>query len=120
MMNIMNEMQWVEVTVNDIKPNWGEPKMENKGVVPGYLRMFNFEVENIETGDVDYMGATGFYGTPKQFIEEWAYGDDDTHYFDTVLYKGFKPTGRVVFRGYYTEKYDPYERDSYVVEVESI
>ena len=31
---------------------------------------------------------------------------------------GCVPTGRVIFRGYYTEEYDPYERESYVVRVQ--
>lgn len=75
----------------------------------GLLRGYNIEVTT-RKGVTDWMSADFIYGEPETVLnEDWR-----------LEYRkdwGFKPTGRICFRGYYTEEYDPEERDTFVVPV---
>lgn len=69
---------------------------------------FNFEIKGPK-GNLEYMSAIYIHCTPDKYINDLGYD-----YFDTVRYKGYEPTGRVIFKGYATEYYDPESKDWFV------
>jgi hypothetical protein len=79
--------------------------------IPGVMRGFNIEYKN-KDGKIEYGSAV------------WIYGEPDMDNIDIRIsielagLNGWTPTGRVVFRGYGFEEYDPDERECYVVDVE--
>lgn len=80
---------------------------EFKGLVPGYACGYNFEVT--KDGKTDFASCTFEYDTPDGIMNGGGY------YGEFLFDMGCEPTGRVIFRGYYREEYDPYERDVYFV-----
>ena len=80
---------------------------EFKGLVPGYACGYNFEVT--KDGKTDFASCTFEYDTPDGVMNSGGY------YGDFLFDMGCEPTGRVIFRGYYREEYDPYEREAYFV-----
>ena len=80
---------------------------EFKGLVPGYACGYNFEVT--KDGKTDFASCTFEYDNPDGVMNGGGY------YGDFLFDMGCEPTGRVIFRGYYREEYDPYERDVYFV-----
>ena len=85
---------------------------EDKGDIPGLVRGYNIEVKTMD-GRVDWLSAC--------YIDI----DPETHFndeFNTWRYSeyGWTPTGRICFRGYAVEKYDPDERDFYVIPYEAV
>lgn len=83
---------------------------EYKGLIPGYLCGYNFEVT--KDGVTDFASCTFSYRTPDDLMNS-----NEDYYSDFLLDCGCIPTGRVIFRGYYTEEYDINERESYCVRV---
>jgi hypothetical protein len=84
------------------------PSAENHidiGEVPGFMRGYNIEVKKNDV--VDWMSAEWIYGNPEEVF------DDEYHRFSRADW-GLIPTGRISFRGYGVEKWDPIERDTYV------
>lgn len=80
------------------------------GAIPGLLRGYNIEVKT-QKGVVDWMSAAFIYGEPEgttgdSFNDEWR--------IESRKDWGFEPTGRITFRGYYTEEYDFEERETFV------
>ena len=84
---------------------------EYKGLIPGYLCGYNFEVT--KNGVTDFASCTFSYSTPDDIMNS-----NEDYYSDFLLDCGCVPTGRVIFRGYYTEEYDINERESYCVRVD--
>ena len=80
---------------------------EFKGLVPGYACGYNFEVT--KDGKTDFASCTFQYDTPDEVMAPGSF------YPDCLFDMGCEPTGRVIFRGYYREEYDPYEHDVYFV-----
>lgn len=80
---------------------------EFKGLVPGYACGYNFEVT--KDGKTDFASCTFKYDTPDEVMAPGSF------YPDFLFDMGCEPTGRVIFRGYYREEYDPYEHDVYFV-----
>jgi hypothetical protein len=78
---------------------------EYKGVVPGYACGYNFEVT--KDGRTDFASCTFEYDTPDDVL--------DGFYGEFLYDVRCTPTGRVIFRGYYREEYDPHERDVYFI-----
>lgn len=83
---------------------------EYKGLIPGYLCGYNFEVT--KNGVTDFASCTFSYSTPDDIMN-----NNEDYYSDFLLDCGCIPTGRVIFRGYYQEEYDINERESYCVRV---
>ena len=83
---------------------------EYKGLIPGYLCGYNFEVT--KDGVTDFASCTFSYRTPDDLMNS-----NEDYYSDFLLDCGCIPTGRVIFRGYYQEEYDINERESYCVRV---
>ena len=79
-----------------------------RGPIQDLVGGFNFEVAD-DSGNIEYMSAIYIHTTPEEYINNLFYD-----YFDTVKYKGYNPTGRVIFRGYGEEYYDPEYREWFV------
>lgn len=84
----------------------------DKGVIPGYLRGYNIEVTTPK-GETDWMSCAFTVGEPEQYFndefqqwhrEEW----------------GLVPTGRITFRGYYTEYWYAEEREWCVKDADDV
>lgn len=89
---------------------WPTAKVcEDIGYIAGYVRGYNIEVKD-RRGRVDWLSTEWVVSAEHEF-------DDDFHrfYFEE---HGWTPTGRVSFRGYGIEEYDPAERDTFVRIVE--
>lgn len=94
-------MEFEVIKVSEANVDWEEEDREYHGVLPGYVAGFNYEIENDE-GELRYMDCYYMNEDPTDFINNLPYD-----YFEMrVLHNGFKPTGRVVFRGYGTEYYN--------------
>lgn len=81
----------------------------DSGYKPNLVRGYNVEVMTSD-GKTDWLSTEWIHGDPK---EEF---NDDFHQY---YYKnhGWKPTGRICFRGYGREVYDPDERDYYIKKI---
>lgn len=80
------------------------------GVIPGYVCGFNLEVE--KDGKIS-CGSCVFdndYEEIRNTISEY---NDLGISEELCSYNGWKPTGNIVFRGYFTEHWDFEERDNY-------
>lgn len=80
---------------------------EYRGVIPGYFCGYNFEVITRD-GKIDFFSTTFTCLTPDELMNS-----DCEYYAEFIEDCGCKPTGRVIFRGYYTEGYDFDERETY-------
>lgn len=79
----------------------------DKGIVPGFLRGYNIEVTN-RNGKTYWMDCQYIDCEPEDYFNcEW----QQEHRSDW----GLTPTGRITFRGYYHEEYDPDEREHFVI-----
>lgn len=80
------------------------------GVIPGYVCGFNLEVE--KDGKIS-CGSCVFdndYEEIRNTISEY---NDLGISEELCSYNGWKPTGNIVFRGYFIEHWDFEERDNY-------
>ena len=101
---IMNRVEAEKLT------GWNtDMDQEYKGFIPGYACGYNFEVT--KNGVTDFASCTFEYGTPDEVMAPGSFYP----YF--LFDMGCEPTGRVIFRGYYKEKYDINEREEYFVRV---
>ena len=102
--------EWVKPS--DIWPTAKNPV--DHGPKPGLLRGYNIEVRN-QKGVVDWMSMACTYDEP-----EGAFGDafNEPWRIESRKDWGLEPTGRITFRGYYTEEYDFEERETFIHEVE--
>lgn len=80
---------------------------DDKGNVPGLVRGYNIEVKTMD-GRVDWLSSIYIHGEPNTYFNSeyniWRYTDN-----------GWTPTGRICFRGYGIEEYDPEERDLFII-----
>lgn len=83
---------------------------EYKGLIPGYLCGYNFEVT--KDGVTDFASCTFSPRAPDDLMNR-----NEDYYSDFLLDCGCIPTGRVIFRGYYQEEYDINERECYCIRV---
>ena len=95
------------VKASEIWPNAED--FEDKGQQPGLLRGYNPEIVT-KDGKIDFMSCIYIDGEP----EEYFYGEFYQSYLNNY---GFKLTGRICFRGYGYEDYDPNEPDTYIVPI---
>lgn len=90
---------------------WSTAKdYEDLGSKAGYVRGYNIEVAN-ESGE------TGWLSCSFTQLEPEVYFNDEFHkwYYEEHQWT---PTGRICFRGYGIEEYDPEEHEYYVKVVE--
>ena len=83
---------------------------EDKGFRQGLLRGYNVEIKK-KDGTTDWM--SGCY-IEEETPEEYFLGEFYSFYLDDL---GFELTGRICFRGYAREQYDPDERETFVIPV---
>lgn len=110
-------MNFEFIRIKDTTTGWDDKNanIRNYGEVPGYMIGFNVEVVN-DKGELDYMSSRYLYGDIEEALNEekeawgYIYGED------TCNYKGYYITGRLVFRGYFTEEYDWEEREEYIID----
>lgn len=105
----MNKSFVVTATVpaNEIWPN--SKSYEDKGPITGYVRGYNVEV--VKNGKIDWMSCVWIRNSIEDYVN-----DEYTRYW--YMDCGVTPTGRIAFRGYGIERYDPDERDTYIEEVD--
>ena len=86
---------------------------EFHGIIPGYVCGFNLEVE--KDGKIGY-GSTCFTNDFEEIRNPWT----NDHWNDLGISEdlcncnGWKSTGNIVFRGYYTEHYDFDDRETHM------
>ena len=97
------------VPAKEIWPN--AISYEDNGEKPGYVRGYNVEVT--KNGKVDWMSCVWIHHTIEDYLN-----DKYTKYWYSDC--GVTPTGRISFRGYGEEHYDPEERDTFVVNVQQL
>lgn len=85
---------------------------EDHGPIAGYVRGYNVEVKKRD-GSLDWMSCVWIDTSIEDYVN-----DEYTRYWYMDL--GVEPTGRVSFRGYGIEKYDPEEREHFVDRCEGI
>ncbi len=91
---------------------------EFNGVFPGYVCGWSFEFRN-KDGKIDFNSCSWFEGTAEEYCQTWLrYGEDAL--FEMERWNGWTPTGRVKFCGYGVERYDPEERDWYIIDANPI
>lgn len=81
-------------------------KCVDKGIIPGLLRGYNIEVRKRD-GKTYWQDCQYISGEPEEYFNSEFQQEHRSWY-------GVKPTGRITFRGYYDEEYDPDERDYFV------
>lgn len=83
------------------------------GPIPTLLCGYNFEVvchrKDYTGPNPDFCSCTYYAGTPEELMS-----DNHEHYADFLSDMDLEPTGRVIFRGYYVERYDYEEHEEYV------
>lgn len=85
---------------------------KDKGIIPGYVRGYNIEITSPK-GQTDWLSCNFIYGEPEVDLNDeynlWRRSD-----------WGWVPTGRITFRGYYTEYWYAEERDWCVKEADEV
>lgn len=93
------------------------PDVEFKGFFTGLVGGWQWEYVD-KDGNYEYSSVSYFYGTPEAYADKWNDVDGTPWIHSTPKYKGYEPTGRVVFRGYAEEYYDSDEHEWFVRTVE--
>lgn len=88
----------------------GAKDHQEMGHRPGYVRGYNLEVRRNSDGSLGWMSCCYIHEEPENYFSSESYSE---WLFDLDL----TPTGRISFRGYGYESYDPDERETYVVKV---
>ena len=83
------------------------------GDIPGVCNGWMFEYRN-KDGEYNYSSVSYVHGSADDYANLYHTDDGLEWIHDTARYGGWEPTGRVVFRGYATEYYDPDEREWFV------
>lgn len=93
------------------------PDKEWLGIIPGIVNGWSIEYVN-KDGKFEYGSVSYVYSTVEDYVKLYEAQGGGSWLFEIPRWKGYEPTGRVVFRGYGTEHWDDSERDWYVVEYE--
>lgn len=101
-------MRFEVITLSEALVDWQELHHHRDiGQVNGVLRGYNVEVVDAD-GKIDYTSMVSTYDEP----------DSDNRDFEYVISasaaNGYRTTGRVIFRGYFAEHYDPDDRETYL------
>lgn len=81
----------------------GAKSYKDKGAISGYLRGYDIEVTNLE-GTPYWADCQFIEGEPEQYF------NNEFQLWHREMW-GLTPTGRITFRGYYTEYWYEEERD---------
>ena len=100
-------MKYTIIKNSESTTGYDIPDEEFTGLRDSLLCGWSFEVINRD-GKIGWATVRFVYGMPEDAVA------DASYYWD---FCGIKPTGTVVFRGYYREYYDCEERDWYVEQV---
>ena len=82
----------------------------DRGYIAGYVRGYNIEVKTAD-GTTDWLSCSWIDNSPEHEF------DDEFHRWYYAEHN-WTPTGRICFRGYGVEEYDPDERDTFIKMVE--
>ena len=88
------------------------------GIIPGVMNGWSIEYVR-KDGEMGYGSVIFLPGTIEDEVGRYE-GYSGSWLFDIPRLNGAEPTGRVVFRGYYTEHYDLEERDYYYEDYEPV
>ena len=80
---------------------------QEMGRRPGYVRGYNLEVRRRKDGRVDWMSCCYIDGEPEEYF-------NSGYYPEMLSDMDLVPTGRICFRGYGYEYYDPDEHETLV------
>ena len=89
------------------------PDDEWIGEIPDLVYGWSFEYKNAN-GEYSYGSVAYESMMPEEYANLWHTEDGGEWIHDVPRWRGWEPTGRVVFRGYAVEKWDAEERDWYV------
>ena len=92
-------MKFEIITNSQSKTGYDIPDSIYRGRVPGFA--MGFQVEAEKDGEIGYTSVDFVWKTPDEIAE-----DEDALMLFTLMNPEWKPTGRVVFRGYYEEEWD--------------
>ena len=112
MVNIMAR-QFTIIKNSESNTGYDIPDKEFKGYKSNLLCGWQYEFKNAD-GKFNYGSVIYSHTTPEDEAYRW--GEENA--FTVERWKGWEPTGRVVFRGYAEEFYDAEDRDWYVKQVE--
>ena len=90
--------------------------IEYKGMIDGLCCGWQLEYTN-DKGEYGYSSVSYTQLTPEEYAGKWTTDSGMEWIHETPSWNGWKPTGRVVFRGYAEEYYDPDEREWFVKDV---
>lgn len=112
-------MKTTIITVDEaIKKNtwtWGhrENDCEFLGEVPGYVCGWDVEVKRGD--EISYCSMTCTNDFEEIILPDADYNWNELGVSaENAKWNGWEPTGVIVFRGYFTEHYDPFEREEYI------
>ena len=80
------------------------------GYKSGLVRGYNIEITTRD-GETHWYSCSWIHEDPEEYF------NDDFHCW-MFNEHGWTPTGRICFRGYGIEEYDPDERDTFIKQVE--
>lgn len=87
------------------------------GIIPGIVNGWQIEYVN-KDGKFEYGSVSYQAGMIEQDVALYEAQGGGSWLFEIPRWKGYEPTGRVVFRGYGVQLWDSWERDWYVEEYE--
>lgn len=96
------------VPANEIWPN--AKGCIDHGYKSGLVRGYNIEVK-LKDGSTDWLSCAYIHEDPQEYFNDefhrWYYAEHN-----------WTPTGRICFRGYGVEEYDPNEHETFIKMVE--
>lgn len=81
----------------------------DEGLVRGLVRGYNIEVK-LPNNETEWLSAEWIDGIPEDHF------NDEFHLWCYKIHQ-WVPTGRITFRGYGEEAWDPVERDTYICNI---
>lgn len=104
------------ITISESEAGYRIPDKKFRGFIDGLVCGWQFEYKG-DDGKL-YYGSTVFEScTPETYANRYS-TDSGLSWLEEYVAHNGRLTGRVVFRGYAVTRWDPEERDEYVVDVE--
>lgn len=110
-------MKYTIIKNSESHTGYDIPDKEYKGMISGLCCGWQWEYVN-DKGEIDYSSVSFTHMTPEEYAGQFKAYDGGDWIHETPSFNGWKPTGRVVFRGYARDYYDPDEREWFVEDVE--
>jgi len=100
------------ITIKEAGLDWGEDTIiRDFGYISGLARSYNLEYQNLETGETSWGSGMQCDFTMDSMIK-------DNYVLEELAERGWKLTGRAIFRGYDIERYDADEGYEYLENVD--